>query len=66
MAFALAGLLREPGCGGEDHPENGPNAPCTRKDDCKERLTCSEGVCKEPDAGSSNLPVADASADAGR
>lgn len=51
-AFAVVALgLRDPGCGGVDGPEGGPNAPCTRSSDCGGSLVCLEGVCREPDAG---------------
>ena len=51
VAFVALGLSRDPGCGGVDDPEGGPNAPCTRTSDCRTRLVCLEGVCREPDAG---------------
>ena len=50
VTFAF-GMLRDPGCGGVDDPEGGPNAPCTRSSDCKIGLACSQGVCTGPDAG---------------
>jgi hypothetical protein len=51
FAFVALGLSRDPGgCGGVDAPQNGTNAPCTRNSDCKGDLTCSEGVCVDPNA----------------
>jgi len=80
-AFALValGFSRDPGCGGVDDPDGGPNAPCTRSSDCGGSLVCLEGVCREPDAGqgsnggrdsgpdrdSSALPAGDAGDDGG-
>jgi hypothetical protein len=58
VAFALVSLsalglggARDPGCGGSDSPESGPNAPCTRTKDCGGNLVCTEGVCTDPDSG---------------
>jgi hypothetical protein len=53
LAFmtGIAGLSRDPGCGGADSPSSGPNAPCTRSRDCSGGLECNEGVCTDPDAG---------------
>lgn len=49
--FALAlGLSRDPGCGDVDDPNGGTNAPCTRNSDCKSGLSCSAGVCTDPNA----------------
>ncbi|MBX3227063.1 MAG: hypothetical protein KIT84_35995 [Labilithrix sp.] len=58
----MLGLARAPGgCGGVDDPDGGPNAPCTRSSDCGGDLVCSEGVCREIDAGSPAPPIPDAS-----
>jgi hypothetical protein len=46
----VVGLLRDPGCGGDDMP-NGVNGPCTRSKDCTAGLACQQGVCTPPDAG---------------
>lgn len=54
-AFALVafGLAREPGgCGGDGDGDGRVNAPCTRDRDCRRELSCVEGVCTAPDAGS--------------
>ena len=51
FAFVALGFSRDPGCGGVDDPDGGTNAPCTRHSDCGGGLVCSEGVCREPDAG---------------
>ncbi len=51
FAFVALGFSRDPGCGGVDNPDGGPNAPCTRSSDCGGNLVCSEGVCREPDGG---------------
>lgn len=66
VAFAAiaVGLLREPGCGGADSPSGGPNAPCTRSKDCSTGLSCSEGVCTDPDGGPPGSVVPDAGRDA--
>jgi hypothetical protein len=57
VAIAL-GLGRGPGCGDVDDPKGGTNAPCTRSSDCGRALVCLEGVCREPDAGTSAAPDA--------
>lgn len=51
LQLGAGGLARD--CGGADDPPSGKNAPCTRQKDCSAGLVCSEGVCKEPDAGPS-------------
>lgn len=55
MAFVGLGLTgasgRDPGCGGVNDPQGGPNAPCTRSSDCGGGLVCLEGVCRDRDAG---------------
>ena len=51
LAFVALGSASDPGCGGVDGPDGGTNAPCTRSSDCGGSLVCSEGVCREPDAG---------------
>jgi hypothetical protein len=56
-ATILVGILRGPGCGEVDRPENGANAPCTRDKDCQSSLLCEEGVCVPP-----SPPDADAAA----
>jgi hypothetical protein len=53
------GMLRDPGCGGVDDPEGGPNAPCTRSSDCESGLTCMQGVCTGPDAGLTSKDAGD-------
>ena len=50
-ALGLGSARRDPGCGGSDSPESGPNAPCTRTKDCGGNLVCTEGVCTEADSG---------------
>ena len=55
FGIALAGLAaRDPGCGGVDSREGSVNAPCTRDTDCRDGLTCREGVCVQPDAGAND------------
>jgi hypothetical protein len=51
VALVAVGLTRDPGCGGVDEPNGGPNAPCTRSSDCGHGLVCQEGVCRDPDSG---------------
>ena len=52
FGIALAGLAaRDPGCGDVDSHGGSVNAPCTRDTDCKDDLTCREGVCASRDAG---------------
>ena len=46
----MLGVARDPGCNSVDDPSGGPNAPCTRSNDCGKGLVCSEGVCRDPDA----------------
>jgi len=62
-AFALValGFSKDPGCGGVDDPDGGTNAPCTRSSDCGGSLVCSEGVCREPDAGHESTASRDSS-----
>jgi len=77
-AFGLGSARRDPGCGGSDSPESGPNAPCTRTKDCAGNLVCTEGVCTEADSGTGNavpdsggrdasapMPIGDAADDGG-
>jgi hypothetical protein len=63
----IVGLLRGPGCGEVDSPENGANAPCTRNFDCVSGLVCDQGVCVPPpigDASTNDASIDDAAADA--
>ena len=60
VTLVALGWVREPGCGGIDDPNGGTNAPCTRSSDCGGGLVCSEGVCREPDAGGTGKPTQDA------
>ena len=50
MSAVLLVLFVGPGCDGVDHPQYGPNAPCTRNKDCRHGLACVDGVCRDPDA----------------
>lgn len=59
MLSSALGLGRDPGCGGAESPSSGVNAPCTRSKDCGAGLVCMEGVCTEPDAGTSSGVVPD-------
>jgi hypothetical protein len=52
VALGIAGGSGGSGCGGVGDPAGGQNAPCTRTRDCNVGLSCFEGVCTEPDAGS--------------
>lgn len=56
VALVALGFSRDPGCGGVDDPDGGPNAPCTRSSDCGDGLLCLEGVCRERDAGAAGNP----------
>ena len=56
VAVMLLGLWLDPGCNNVDDPHGGPNAPCTRSDDCMHGLTCAGGVCQGPDSGASDTP----------
>ena len=60
IGVATLVLLCGLGCDDVDHPQNGPNAPCTRNKDCRHELRCIDGVCLDPDVG---LPSSDAGAD---
>jgi hypothetical protein len=48
--LVLLAALHSPSCG-SDTPAGGPNAPCTRSNDCEGELECVQGVCATPDAG---------------
>lgn len=50
FSLVAIGLARDPGCGDVEHPNGGPNAPCTRQADCSGDLVCAEGVCTGPDS----------------
>lgn len=72
-AFVLValGLLGGPGggCDGVGDGEGGVNAPCTRDKDCRDGLSCTEGVCTGPDAGLGDAgpgAAADAAIEGGR
>jgi hypothetical protein len=60
-AAILVGILRGPGCGEVDSPENGANAPCTRDSDCVSSLVCAQGVCVSPEPPDSDASIDDAS-----
>lgn len=47
----LASAFGATACGSDGRAEGGLNAPCTRARDCQEGLSCSDGVCTDPDAG---------------
>jgi len=64
IGVATLVLLCGPGCGDVDHPESGPNAPCTRSKDCRHELRCVDGVCLDPDAPPPSEVARDAGADA--
>jgi hypothetical protein len=50
LVVVVLGVVRDPGCNSVDDPSGGPNAPCTRSNDCAKGLVCSEGVCRDPNA----------------
>jgi hypothetical protein len=66
LAVAL-GVSHDPGGCDTETTGGGVNAPCTRDKDCSTGLSCTSGVCVEPDSGAPP-PVdagTDAAADAG-
>ncbi len=68
LILAVApGVSRDPGGCNTETTGGGVNAPCTRDKDCSAGLSCTSGVCVEPDSGAPPPPVdagGDASGDA--